>query len=120
MPRLLHKLIVLSIGLPFLNLYCIANENNTSLSTQDFTFPLTLSCLMKNKSDPSISVATMFIVEQERATVSSFTLGNFKNIAKGIYKLDAMFSTTTLNINNLTITGTGANSNVFGECQVLK
>lgn len=104
-----------------INVSTIAGKNSTASESviHDFKFPLTVSCLLKNKSDSNIMVVGILIVEKQRATMSGTNLFNYNKISNGVYKLSAIFSTTTLDINSMTISGTGANSNLFGECRPL-
>ena len=96
-----------------------SNTIESGASVRDFKFPLTISCLLKSKSDPTVAVVGIFIVEENRATETGANFFKYERIAKGIYKSEALFSTSTLDINSMSISATGAASKVYGDCYPL-
>ena len=65
-----------------------AGITSPTISTHEFKFPLTVSCLLQNKADPNITVVGVLIVEENRATMSGTNLFNYIKISNGVYKLN--------------------------------
>jgi hypothetical protein len=99
-----------------------ATDVEASLQSPQVAFPYVLSCVLKNKNDSSISIGMVLNVEAERASsqltgISSLVLDK---VEPGIYRKSGLFSSTTLDTRELTISGTGTNSSIYGECVHLK
>ena len=85
----------------------------------NWKFPFTISCLLKNKTDADIAVVAIIVVEEQQAVMSGLSFRKFEKISKGVYKLDALLGTTSLDLNLMTIAGTGVNSKIYGDCHPL-
>lgn len=82
----------------------------------------TISCILKNKNDPSISIGAIFILDDSQATsqFSGKSSLNLTKISKNIYKKEALFGTITLDIEDMTLAGTGVNSAIYAKCKSLQ